>query len=490
MTARIGAASLARLLPRSWRLAAPAYAALADAVRLLVLDGRLPLDVRVPSERELAVALGVSRTTVTAAYERLRDEGFLISRQGAGSWTATPLGARGPAPDSPVLRPAAPGELPDGTVDLSTATLGAGPVVHAAYAAALSEMPRHLPGSGYVVGGLPVLREAVAEWYRRRGVPTRADEVFVTSGAMHAVSLALRVLVEQGDRVLVEHPTYPNALEAVRRSGGRPVPVDVGAHPAAPGWDLESVAATVRQSAPVAGYVVPDFHNPTGTCQAAADREAFVRLAAGARTTLVVDESLVELWFDRPPPPSTATLGGADRVVTVGGLGKVFWAGMRIGWIRADRALLRRVATVRMSADMTNPVIDQLAAAHLLTSPQAGDAVAERRAMLRQLRERLAAGLRRHLPEWRWPVPAGGLSLWAQLDAPVSSAMAALAGRHGVRLAAGTLFGLDGAFDGHLRVPLVPVPIDADEVARRLAAVRAEVHGSTVGRLWDVIPVA
>src|ERR687897_3419975 len=91
---------LARLLGE-WRSSGPAYASLARAVRLLVLDGRLPLRTRLPGERELAEALGVSRTTATAAYSALRDEGFLASRRGAGSWTRLPADHATAAPPAP-----------------------------------------------------------------------------------------------------------------------------------------------------------------------------------------------------------------------------------------------------------------------------------------------------------------------------------------------------------------------------------------------------
>src|SRR5215218_4930732 len=127
---------LARLLGE-WRSGGPAYAALARAVRLLVLDGRLPLRTRLPGERELAEALGVSRTTATAAYAALREEGFLASRRGAGSWTRLPA-------DPGV----APAERPAGAhlIDLSCAASAAPDgALHAALAAATAELPRHLP---------------------------------------------------------------------------------------------------------------------------------------------------------------------------------------------------------------------------------------------------------------------------------------------------------------------------------------------------------
>src|SRR5919202_6166666 len=146
---------LARLLG-AWRSGRPGYVALAAAIRLLVLDGRLPLGTRLPGERELATALGVSRTTAAAAYAALREEGFLTSRRGAGSWTSLPAdgraapGAAEPPPD-------------DGVIDLSAAATSAPEgALHRALASATEELPRHLPGSGYDAVGLPALRAAIA----------------------------------------------------------------------------------------------------------------------------------------------------------------------------------------------------------------------------------------------------------------------------------------------------------------------------------------
>src|SRR6059058_3710192 len=115
MSVAVSGPYLARALG-GWRAAGPAYLALARALRLLILDGRLPLRTRVPGERELAEALGVSRTTASGAYAALREEGFLASRRGAGSWTRLPAD-----PGSAPL----PGEVGDGLIDLSCAASAA-----------------------------------------------------------------------------------------------------------------------------------------------------------------------------------------------------------------------------------------------------------------------------------------------------------------------------------------------------------------------------
>lgn len=453
---------LARLLGE-WRSGGAAYAALARAIRLLVLDGRLPLRTRLPGERELAEALGVSRTTATAAYAALREEGFLASRRGAGSWTRLPADP-GVAPV-----PAAAG---DAVIDLScAATAAPDGDLHRALAAATAELPRHLPGPGYDSAGLPVLREAIAAYLTRLGAPTTSDQVLVTAGALHALTLLLRVLSGPGDRVLVEHPTYAAALDAVRASGARPVPVPM----LDGGWDLEMFAATFRQAAPGLAYVIADHQNPTGLTMPQADRERLVALARATRTPLVVDEAIVGLHLDAPPERSVAALDEAgETVITIGSMSKTFWAGLRIGWVRANPSLIQRLATARAALDIGSPVLEQLMAVELLA--RAEPILARQRDAALVRRSALVTALREELPEWRFTVPTGGLCLWVELNAPRSTALAALADRHGVRLGAGPRFGVDGAFERYVRIPYsLPEDVLRDVVSRLALAWRGVV---------------
>jgi DNA-binding transcriptional MocR family regulator len=449
---------LARLLG-SWRSRRPGYVSLAGALRLLVLDGRLPLRTRLPGERELATALGVSRTTTAAAYAALRDEGFLASRRGAGSWTSLPADRRGaPAPE--------PAPAGDAAIDLScAATAAPDGAIHAALAAATAELPRHLPAPGYEVAGLPPLRAAIAAWLTSRGAPTSPEQILVTAGAQHAHTLVLRLLAGPGDRVLVEHPTYPHAIDAIRAVGARPVPVALGPE----GWDLDMLAATLRQAAPRLAYTIPDNHNPTGLTLPEGEREQLVALARTTRTPLVVDETvaLLELDGSAPPPPLASHDPDGETVIALGSMSKAFWAGLRVGWIRASPTLVQRLALARATVDIASPVLEQLIAAELLAAPE--PLLERRRAGLREHRDALAGALGATLPEWRFALPRGGLSLWVELDAPRSSALAAVAAQHGVRLAAGPRFGIDGAFERFVRVPYtLPAP-ELEEAVERLA---------------------
>ena len=440
MVRSMDASSLARMVGALDDQPGPAYARLAAAIRLLVLDGRLALEVRLPGERDLAGALDVSRTTVTSAYDALRAGGFASSRRGSGTWTTLPDSRMAPA----ALAPWAP-DSSSAAIDLAHASPEApAQALRAAYDHALTALPHHLPGHGYDLIGLDGLRESIARRFTARGLPTTPEQILVTAGAQHAFSLLLSLLVDAGDRVLVEHPTYPNALDAIRRVDARAVPVALGES----GWDVEAFAAAARQTAPRLAYLVPDFHNPTGLVASADERRGLAAAFARSHTTMVIDETLSELWFEAAPPPFAAL---SPEAVTIGSASKTFWGGLRIGWIRADRALIRRLAAVRASVDNASPVLEQLAVTYLLDHHD--DVLPGRRRELRDRRDALVAAVSAQLPEWTVRRPDGGLVLWCDIAEPVSSRMAVSADRYGLRLGAGPRFGVDGAFERRLRLP-------------------------------------
>ena len=251
---RFGTQSLVRLLGH-WQESStrtPLWRQLADALRLLILDGRLTLETRLPGERELAAALNVSRTTIASALGQLREEGYLYSRQGSGSRIALP--ERADTVTTADFRPS--------SVNLATAALSAGPEIHQAYHQALTMLPQHLSHTGYDQHGLPVLREAIARRYCERGLPTRSEEVMIVNGALSAFSLVLRLLTGPGDRVVIDAPSYPMAISAIQGASCRPVGVALPQH----GWDCDGLAATIAQTAPRLAWLMPDFHNPTGRC--------------------------------------------------------------------------------------------------------------------------------------------------------------------------------------------------------------------------------
>src|SRR4051794_16095489 len=412
---RIGPRQLAQLLD-GWRDDRPGsagYQALADRLRTLILDGRLPVRTVLPSERALAVLTGASRTLTTAAYRQLRDDGFAESRHGSGTWTTLPHGG---ADD---LWPVSAHGMRGG--DLSTAAPEAPPELHGALVAALADLPRLLPGHGYLAAGQPELRAAIAARYTRRGLPTSAEEVIITSGAAQGLRLVLGLLLKPGDRVLAEDPTWPQTLDAARAFGARPIGL-----PVEQGWDVGAARSLLRRTGATVAYLMPDAQNPTGRILDGAPRHALAGALADAGCVTVVDETLAELdlraELDEPAAVTPEPFGAGGRsaaTIHVGSASKILWGGLRVGWVRADRSMIQRLIVARSADDLGGPPVEQLAAAHLL-QPQSLEPLLLRRRREMAARCRLLQSLLTALfPGWSAPTPQAGLFLWCRLPGPI-----------------------------------------------------------------------
>jgi DNA-binding transcriptional MocR family regulator len=464
--AQLTARSLEHLLG-SWRTSAAGYQALADRIRLLVLDGRIPIGTRLPAERDLAGRLELSRTTVAAAYRQLREGGFVDSVRGSGSVTRLP--------GRTLPLPAVAGE---GMLDFTKASLPAASTLAAAARAAADELPRFLPEPGYDPVGLPHLRAEIAERYTRRGLPTDPEQILVTVGAQQAIALIARTFLQRGDRVVIEVPTYPHAIEAVRLAGARLVPITVTAPEEGPhrlgdepdGWDADAIEQTFRRANPALAYLIPDFHNPTGASMSPETRQRVLAAAAGHGAIVVADETTAELDIDRlgeylPMPRYADPAAPPSPIIMIGSASKTLWGGLRIGWIRAERAHLQRLIGAKPASDLGTPILEQLVVAHMI--PQLDAIAEERREQLREGRTIVQRLVAETFPEWTMPVQHGGLTAWVGIGAPVSSALALAARSHGLLIAAGPRFGIDGAFERFLRIPIT---YSAAEYDRAFAA--------------------
>jgi len=447
-----------------WRTAGVGQERLAAAIRSLILDGRIAVQSRLPAERVLAASLGISRATVTAAYNQLRDEGYLTSRQGSGSWVTLPGGHRS-APDAIVGGPG---------LDMRIAALPAPHAIAELFAASAPELPRWLDHHGYDPLGLPPLRERIADRFSRRGLPTRPEQILVTNGALQALDLTLRALVRPGHAALVEIPSYPAALDALHAAGVFPHPVPLGED----GWHMRTVQAVTGGRRPTLAYLMPDFHNPTGLLIGGASRRRALAALHRAGVYAVIDESFVELNLDGGAMPPPAALYGDARTITIGSLSKSVWGGLRIGWARADAELIHRLASVRAAVDLAGPVFEQIVAVHAIE--RLDEIVAERREMVRTRRTTLTAALNERLPTWTFPWPSGGLFVWAQLPEPISTSLAIQAREHDLQLTPGPRFGAAGLLERHLRLPFTLAPEQLEHAVAILAQLAPTIQSGAV----------
>ena len=463
----VSAALLAGLLA-GWRTGGPAERQLAATVRALVLDGRLPLESRVPAERELAGALGISRSTVTAAYNRLRRDGYLRSRQGAGSWVTMPGGHRA----------ATDGFVPASGLDLRIAALPAPPELDVIVAEALRALPRWLDHHGYDPLGLPPLRAAIARRFTARGLPTTSEQILVVSGALQALDLTVRATLRRGRVAVAEIPTYPAALDVLRAAGARLQNLPTGPD----GWDLEQLEALAERR-PSLTYLIPDFQNPSGVLIDAASRRRAMRMLRSDDAPVVIDETFVELNLDDVEmPPPTAVFGDA-RAITIGSLSKPVWGGLRIGWLRADPSTVQRIAALRAITDMASPVIEQLVAVGVFEALDA--IVAERKVLLRARRSALMEALDQHAPAWKYSRPRGGLFLWVELPSPTATSLSVRARERGVHFTPGPRFGAAGLLDRYLRLPFTLPP---DQLRRAVEVLASQAREPVTARRTTVEP--
>ena len=448
----------------------PAYLGLADALRELIGDGRIGYGSRLPSERELTTALGVSRTTVTRAYAVLRDRGYAEARHGSGTFTRLPGG-----PTRALDRALWPTDVSAGVIDLVCAAASAPPGIAAAYADAVAALPAHLGGHGYYPAGLPDLQARIAASYDDRGLATSPDQIIVTTGALAASAVVGSALAGPRDRVLMESPTYPNAVQALRAGGGRLVTVPLDPE----GWDLDSIAGVLAKRSPRLVHVMPDHHNPTGLVMPDRQRAAYARLLSRHGAIAVVDEAHHTLRLDGAPPQRPFASYAKDAI-TVGSASKSVWGGLRLGWIRAPHSLVDKLVRARVGMDLGAPVLEQLVLIRLVTGEF--DAVlAAHRARLREQRDALVAALAEHLPDWSFRTPSGGMALWCRLPTAGATALSIEAERHGVLLAPGPSFAPEGGLDRYLRLPYTVAAQDLEEAVRRIAAAWAVVSTAAPG---------
>ena len=449
----------------------PAYQRLAAALRAAVRRGDAGPGERLPAERVLARLLAVSRTTVVAAYEILRQEQWLESRQGSGTRVSSGSGgaARLPADDGggsfrghPVYRGLVEGS--GGTIEFLGAHLPGGDLLVKDLAtpdrralAALVRTP------GYLPMGLPALRQAIAVYLSGRGLPTTDEQVLVTCGAQQAIAIAGAAFLRRGDAVVLENPTYLGAIDIFTSLGARLTPVPVGRE----GVQAEVLREIAARTGPRLLYLMPTFQNPTGALMPERQRRAVARLARELSVPIVEDNTLADLSLTGSPPPPLASFEPEAPILTVGSLSKLFWGGLRVGWIRASEGLLARIAKRKIMADLGGSLLSQLAAVRLLAK---ADRVREMRR--REMRERfdwLTKLLARHLPDWSWAPPAGGLSLWVRLPRGSANEFAQVALRHGVSVVPGSLASPDGGFSDHLRLPFVLERAPMEEGIARLS---------------------
>jgi DNA-binding transcriptional MocR family regulator len=484
------AANLAHILG-SWASGeGPLHHRLAVAIQQAIRNGAVLPSSRLPSERHLAESLALSRTTVVTAYENLRAGGWIESRPGSGTWVSarstTVQRARLHAyterlAESPLLN-----MLMTDNDEILDFSLGS--------PFALENLPPELTQvsaeeqavlqteRNYMPLGLPRLRQAVAQYYSQAGLPTTAEQILIANGAQQAISLVAGLYVQRGDTVLVEDPTYFGALDVFRLAGARLAKVPIGPRHVEPDILRDRILAV----SPRLVYLTPTYQNPTGVVMPEAARLQTAQLAREFGIAVIEDVTLADLTLEGIRPMPIPAQGNCGNVLMIGSLSKLFWPGLRVGWVRAAPHVISQLARVKCAFDLGCAMLTQTIAVRLMSFAE--QARAMRALQLKPRRDLLVRLLHQHLPEWQFSVPHGGLFLWVRLPGTDTSQFAQIAARHGIAVAPGATLSADGSETESIRIPFLHDEATIELAVQRLIGAWAQVH--TVERVSDSrIPV-
>lgn len=268
--------------------------------------------------------------------------------------------------------------------------------------------------------GEPELLEQVASRLSR-ALPTTPDQVQVTSGSQEGIFLVGQVLLDPGDVVLVEQPTYLAAVQAFALAGASLVPVATDDHGVLP----EALAAAIAEHHPKFVYLIPTFQNPTGRSMPAGRRQAVAEVLLRTGVPLLEDDPYGELRFEGETAPPLASLPGmSGQTVLLNSASKVMAPGVRIGWLRAEGDILRALEVAKQAVGLQSAVTDQLAVAHYLATCDLDAHITRVIGVYRERRDAMAAGLARILPAGADITrPEGGMFLWVRLGGGLDTAL-------------------------------------------------------------------
>ncbi len=476
--------------------AVPLYRQVEAAIRARIGSRDLPVGTRLPPERKLATALGVDRTTVVAAYRELAADGLVSAHVGRGTTVAEP--PPGPRRGEPEPRG---GVVWDHLLTLrdeedpilarvSALTGREGVISFAGGAPARETYPietfRRLVGEalggdeagpgllGYSPPeGLPVLRDVLADRMGRRGVPVARRNLIVCAGSQQGLYLLARALVEPGDVVAVEAPTYLGALQVFRAVGARLVAIPADRD----GLDVGRLEDLLARRTVKLIYVLPTFQNPTGATMSLARRERLLAVARKHGVAIIEDDPYGDLRYGGEGMPSLLALdhGRGSPVIYLSTFSKVLFPGFRLGWVAAPGAVVERLAWVKALVDLDTNPLAQWAVAEFIRRGDLDAHVASLGGHYRARRDALLGHLREIAGD-RVSVraPEGGFYLWVRLRGGVNArAVLAEAESLDVAFVPGEVFFAAGGGRESLRLAFSAVPPDgmAEGVRRLVTAI-------------------
>jgi DNA-binding transcriptional MocR family regulator len=273
--------------------------------------------------------------------------------------------------------------------------------------------------------GYPPLVESLKAYLRSRGLPVDSQELIITSGAQQAINLLTKVLIDPGDLIVTEYPSFIGALAAFKSYGANlaSAPLDDD------GIDLDALEKILdsRASQIKMLYLSPYFHNPAGIIYSDARKQALLNLLAGRQFCLLEDDPYGELYFNEADKPLTVPMkatasGNAPPICYVGSFAKVFGPGLRLGWMLGPKEIVEKVELAKQSMDACSSTLSQVLAHEYLSGGKLGPYVAGLRPIYKRRSDLMLGALESLMPSGvSWTKPKGGFYIWVTFPDSVDS---------------------------------------------------------------------
>ncbi|MED4727403.1 PLP-dependent aminotransferase family protein [Aneurinibacillus migulanus] len=412
----------------------PLHKQIEEYIKEKILNGEWTVGTKIPSQRALAAAFGVNRSTVVTALDELTALGFIEGKSGGGTrvinntWsllTSTPppdwntyVKAGIHQPNLPTIQEINRAEFVPGVIRLGTGELSPELLPTDKMETIFRNLSQRAMPLGYEgPKGNLYLRQQISTYVKSLGIDCSPSSILVVSGALQALQLISIGLLHRGSTILLEKPSYLYSVHVFQSSGMKlfGVPLDEQ------GIQTSLIAQFKKQHNGALLYTIPSFHNPTGTLMSEKRRTQLMKVCENESLPIIEDDVYRDLWLDAPPPKPLKAFDKNGIVLYLGSMSKTVSPGLRIGWVIGPEPVIDRLADIKMQTDYGSSSLSQWAAAEWFSSGLYEEHIESVREQLKIRRETAIQALEKHIGDIAtWTAPTGGFYIWVRLLPTIS----------------------------------------------------------------------